>query len=184
MATCVACIKPMDADDRWRALRCEHHWMHHDCWMLRCARAGGKATCPGCTELADSIINTTSRQVVENPDAARLPERWTSFLAGLVAFSFVVGLVITLHHMWIGAVFYAVGPLPTSVVSYVASTIYHWCTAVGLAHGTEPSANFIWTIGVALPLSAAILHFAIFCVAGISVVMWLSRDHEPGKKKN
>ena len=184
MATCAYCTLPLGPDDRWRALRCEHHLIHRRCWsrQVRGSSIGAPARCPGCKQLADGIINTKSREVLMQPGTSAA-DKWVGLAIAVLIFTFFVGSIIAVHHMWMMAVFHAMGPMSNATVQRIAGAIYLVCAQLGIVHGTEPSATFVWVIDVVLPLTAAIFHFVAFTAIGAIVIVSMSRDHEPGKKK-
>ena len=113
-----------------------------------------------------------------------LVDKWTGFAFVVLLILFISCVIISLHHMWITAVFHAMGPMSNATVAKVASAIYPVCAHLGIVRGTEPSPAFLWTVDVVLPLTVAIVHFVVFSVIFVVVIVSMSRDHEPGKKKN
>lgn len=185
MATCAYCTLSLGPDDRWRALRCTDHLMHRRCWsrQVRGSSIGAPARCPGCKQVADGIINTKSHEVLMQPGLT-LVDKWTGFALIVLLIIFVSFVIIALHHVWITTVFHAMGPMSNATVAKVASAIYPVCAQLGIVRGTEPSPAFLWTVDVVLPLTVAIVHFVVFAVIFVVVIVYMSRDHEPGKKKN
>ena len=59
---CPVCLVPLARDNRWRALRCDGHWLHRECWDSL-VRTAPVPLCPMCRESASSIICAHSRKV-------------------------------------------------------------------------------------------------------------------------